>query len=54
MPKSSAERAQEYRQNQRALGRVRHDYWATPEEHEFIKERLKTLRDNKKQTEVEE
>lgn len=46
MAKSSAERAQAFKDRQRTLDRVRHDYWATTGEHEELKKCLKSLRED--------
>lgn len=48
MIKNNSERLKKHYKKQAELGRIRRSYFATLEEHEFIKELLKTLRDNEK------
>lgn len=43
--KPSAQRQAELKARREADGMVRRPYWATPEEHEALKEKLRELRD---------
>lgn len=47
-PTTAAERQAKYRENQREMGRVRRNIWATPEEWEAIERLLNKLREKQK------